>query len=455
MGVQHIDMANYHPFAPNGWTGIHQGAAIVFFAYIGFDSISTAAEETKDPQRNDAASASWAGSLICTIIYVIVGAVLTGMVPYQKLGWHDPLATALNQAGLHELQLRSSALGAVFSMSAVLLVFQYGQPRIFYGDGARRPAAPVGGEHPSRSTRVPHVTTIITGVFVALWALIGDAGETYDLTNIGTLFAFVLVCIGVLVLRHTDPDRPRPFRVPFVYPVAVTGAIVCIITMWGLPESAKIRFIVWLVIGLVMYFAYGYRNSTLRNRAAPPPTPELHVRRNPHFGGADASEDWPAPHHTNAVDRDLHDRWRAGRAFLPGTRRTGFEATDLQLLSTVFLRMIKSLIVPLLFSTLVVGIAGHGDDMKRVGKLAFRSILYFEIVTTLALVVGLVTVNVLKPGRGVNLSSASVEAGAELSKTHTTFSDVIIHAVPQSVFEAPLCILLFARALIASRRHRC
>ena len=262
IGVQHIDTANYHPFAPHGWTGIHQGAAIAFFAYIGFDSISTAAEEAKDPQRT-MPRGIMLGLLVCTVIYVIVGAVATGIVPYQKLLSSDPLATAFNEAGLQRFSWFIS-LGAIISMSAVLLVFQYGQPRIFMAmarDGLLpRFAAKI---HPTY--RTPHITTIITGVFVASWALIGDAGETYDLTNIGTLFAFVLVCLGVLVLRKTDPDRRRPFKVPFVWPVCIGGALACVYVMFGLPATAWIRFGVWLVIGLALYFFYGYRNSTLRS----------------------------------------------------------------------------------------------------------------------------------------------------------------------------------------------
>ncbi len=262
VGVQHIDTANYHPFAPNGFRGIHQGAAIVFFAYIGFDAISTAAEETKDPQRTMPRGILM-GLLVCTIIYIIVGAVATGLVPYQQLLANDPLAEAFNRAGLQRFSWIIS-LGAVVSMSAVLLVFQYGQPRIFMAmarDGLLpRFAAKI---HPK--FRTPHITTMITGAFVATWALIGDAGETYDLTNIGTLFAFVLVCIGVLVLRKTDPDRPRPFRVKFVWPVALGGAAACVFVMRGLPPVAWERFGWWLVLGLVLYFAYGYKNSTLRS----------------------------------------------------------------------------------------------------------------------------------------------------------------------------------------------
>jgi APA family basic amino acid/polyamine antiporter len=261
VGLMHIDSKNYHPFAPNGWTGIHQGAAIVFFAYIGFDAISTAAEETKNPQRNMPLGIL-GGLAICTVIYIIIGAVLTGMAPSSQLGVADPLARALEIAGLTRVS-RILSLGAVVSMNAVLLVFQYGQPRIFFAmarDGLLPSwAAKVSGKH-----RVPHVTTLLTGIFVAAWSLIGDAGETYDLTNIGTLFAFVLVCIGVLVLRYTDPDRDRPFRVPMVWPVTVVGSGLCLYVMRGLPPQAWQRFGWWLVIGLVLYFSFGFRNSTLR-----------------------------------------------------------------------------------------------------------------------------------------------------------------------------------------------
>jgi APA family basic amino acid/polyamine antiporter len=266
VGVTHINTANYHPFAPNGFTGIHNGAAIVFFAYIGFDAISTAAEETKNPQRN-LPIGILGGLAIFTVIYIVIGAVLTGLVPSKELGAAaDPLAFALKSAGMSGIA-KIVALGAVFSMAAVLLVFQYGQPRIFFAM-ARDGLLPQWAARVDKR-RVPYVTTLITGLVVAFWSLIGDANETYDLTNIGTLFAFALVCIGVIVLRYTDPDRPRPFRVPFVHVVGIAGALLCVFVMIGLPGLAWVRFGWWLLIGGVIYVLYGYRNSTLRRGTGP------------------------------------------------------------------------------------------------------------------------------------------------------------------------------------------
>ncbi len=266
VGAMHIDTSNYVPFAPNGWRGIHQGAAIVFFAYIGFDAISTAAEETKNPQRN-LPIGILGGLAICTVIYVIVGAVATGMVPYQQLKAADPLAKALTMAGFSTASWIVS-LGAVVSLTAVLLVFQYGQPRIFFAMG-RDGLLPKWAAKVHHKSRVPHITTLVTGLAVAAGALLADENEIYDLTNIGTLSAFAIVCIGVLVLRYTDPSRPRPFRVPFVWPVTVLGAAACIYTMFGLPGTAWERFGIWLVIGLALYFTYGFKNSTLRKGTDP------------------------------------------------------------------------------------------------------------------------------------------------------------------------------------------
>jgi APA family basic amino acid/polyamine antiporter len=249
------------PFAPNGWTGIHQGAAIVFFAYIGFDAISTAAEETKNPQRNMPIGIL-AGLGICTLIYVIVGIVATGLVPYTELKAADPLARALEVAGL-PIASWFVAFGAVVSLTAVLLVFQYGQPRIFFAM-ARDGMLPAWAAKVHPKYRTPHITTVVTGLVVAAGSLIADENEIYDLTNIGTLSAFAIVCLGVLVLRYRDPHRARPFRVPAVWLVSLAGAAACIYVMIGLPQRAWIRFGWWMLIGIAIYFFYGYRNSKLR-----------------------------------------------------------------------------------------------------------------------------------------------------------------------------------------------
>ena len=261
VGAMHIDPENYKPFAPNGWRGIHQGAAIVFFAYIGFDAISTAAEETKNPSRN-LPLGILGGLGVCTLIYVIVGIVATGMVPYTDLAGADPLARALTLAGLPTASWIVAA-GAVVSMTAVLLVFQYGQTRIFFGmakDGLfPRWATKV---HPTR--HIPHVSTILIGLLVGIGALVAEENVIYDLVNIGTLAAFFLVCIGVMVLRVRDPHRERPFRVPFIWVLAPAGALACLYTIWGLPSRTWVTFGSWMGLGLLLYFGYGYRHSVLR-----------------------------------------------------------------------------------------------------------------------------------------------------------------------------------------------
>ena len=232
----------------------------MFFAYIGFDAISTAAEETKDPQRN--MPRGILGSLaVCTLIYAIVGIVATGLVPYQQLKGADPLARAFEVAGIGWGQA-IIAFGAVVSMTAVLLVFQLGQPRIFFSM-SRDGLLPAWFRSVHARYRTPHVTTILTGVVVAVASTVLDDDETYDLTNIGTLFAFLVVCVGVLALRLKDPDRPRPFRVPLVWLVAPAGAAACLYVMTGLPRSAWIRFGVWMAAGAAIYFGYGRRHSKL------------------------------------------------------------------------------------------------------------------------------------------------------------------------------------------------
>jgi APA family basic amino acid/polyamine antiporter len=266
VGAFHVDPENWKPFAPNGWLGIHQGAAIVFFAYIGFDAISTAAEETKNPRR-DMPIGILVGLAICTLVYIAAALVATGLVPYRELSsGSDPLARALAGAGLPWIQFVLS-VGAVISMSAVLLVFQLGQPRIFFAmsrDGLLPKA--FAKVHPRY--RTPHVTTILTGLAVAAGAGFMDDDATYDLTNIGTLFAFLLVCVGVLVLRVKKPGLERPFRVPFVWVVAPLGVLACIYTMAGLPRAAWERFGVWLGVGLAIYLVGAVLRANARRASS-------------------------------------------------------------------------------------------------------------------------------------------------------------------------------------------
>ncbi|MBI4548720.1 MAG: amino acid permease [Ignavibacteriae bacterium] len=260
-GVKYVKPENWSPFMPNGFSGVWVGASLIFFAYIGFDAISTAAEECKNPGRD--MPIGIIGSLvICTIIYVIVAGVLTGMVPWNQLGVADPLAAAFAYVGA-DVSAGIVALGAVVAMTAVLLVFQYGQPRIFFSmsrDGLLPPL--FAKVHPKY--RTPHVTTIWTGVAVAAISAIANINEIVELTNIGTLFAFVLVCAGVIILRYKEPDRPRAFNTPFVPWIPLLGIGSCIYLMIGLPWVTWVRFGVWLLAGMVIYFLYGLRKSKLR-----------------------------------------------------------------------------------------------------------------------------------------------------------------------------------------------
>jgi APA family basic amino acid/polyamine antiporter len=250
VGAFYVRPENWQPFAPNGWTGIHQGAAIVFFAFIGFDAVSTAAEETKDPQRTVPRGILLALA-ICTLIYMAVGAVATGLVPYRDLKSSDPLAHAFEHLGLPGVQFVIAA-GAVVSMTAVLLVFQLGQPRILMAM-ARDGLMPKGIAAVHPRYRTPHVATILTGVFVVVGSAVMDDGLAYELTNIGTLMAFAAVSLGVLVLRVRRPDLPRPFRVPAVWVIAPVAVFACVYTMYGLPATSWVRFAVWLAVGLVLY----------------------------------------------------------------------------------------------------------------------------------------------------------------------------------------------------------
>ena len=261
VGAFYVKPANWHPFFPGGFAGVWTGASLIFFAYIGFDAISTAAEECKDPGR-DMPRGILGSLLVCTVLYVAAALVLSGIIPYNRLaGVADPLAAALAFVK-QDWAAGILAAGAVFSMTAVLLVFQLGQPRILMAmsrDGLLGPW--FGKIHPRY--RTPHVTTILTGVFVAFFSAIANIDEIVQLTNIGTLFAFALVCIGILVLRAKEPDRPRKFRVPFVPVVPVLGIAMCVALMAKLPALTWERFVLWLVAGLFVYFLYGRRRSRL------------------------------------------------------------------------------------------------------------------------------------------------------------------------------------------------
>jgi APA family basic amino acid/polyamine antiporter len=266
-----VNPGNWHPYVPNGFTGIMSGAAIVFFAFIGFDAVSTTAEETKRPQR-DMPIGIIASLIICTLLYVLMSTVLTGMKKYTIYAG-DSAAVATAFGGTRWAQALVSA-GALAGMTSVLLVFQLGQPRIFMAM-ARDGLLPAYFSRIHPRFRTPHITTIWTGIVVGVVAMVSDIGSLADLTNIGTLFAFILVCLGVIILRRTDPARPRPFRVPAVPLFPIMGVIFCVALMLSLPVLTWVRFFVWLAIGLVIYFLYGVRHSHLRHGVDEGPTEDI------------------------------------------------------------------------------------------------------------------------------------------------------------------------------------
>jgi len=274
-GAAHaINSANWHPFMPPstgvrghfGWSGVMQGAGIVFFAYIGFDAVSTAAQEAKNPQR-DMPIGIIGSLLICTVLYIAVSAVATGIVPYLQLDVPDPIAVAADHAGLGWMAALIK-LGAIAGLSSVILVMLLGQSRIFWtmaDDGLLPPF--VSRVHPK--FRTPWITTIVTGVVVAFFAALFTVREAGSLVSIGTLLAFVIVSIGVLVLRIREPELPRTFKTPAVWFVAPLGALSALYLMISLPWRTWERLIIWFVIGMLVYFFYGVRRSKL---ARPPRT---------------------------------------------------------------------------------------------------------------------------------------------------------------------------------------
>ena len=270
-GAFMVHPTNWHPFLPNGVGGMMSGAAIVFFAFIGFDAVSTTAEETKNPQR-DMPIGIIASLIICTVLYVLMAAVITGMRTYTTY-FGDSAAVATAFAGRPWAQALISA-GALAGLTSVILVFQLGQPRIFMAM-ARDGLLPQYFARVHRRFRTPYITTIWTGVAVGGVAMLTDIGSLADLTNIGTLFAFILVCLGVIILRRKDASRRRPFRVPMVPLLPLLGVFFCFVLMLSLPLETWGRFVVWLAIGLCIYFLYGLRHSKLRRGLDVGPTEDI------------------------------------------------------------------------------------------------------------------------------------------------------------------------------------
>jgi basic amino acid/polyamine antiporter, APA family len=260
---KYIHPINWKPFAPYGFQGILTGGAIVFFSYIGFDSVSTAAEECKNPKR-DLPLGIMTSLFICAALYIGVAVVLTGIQPYTIFkGDAAPVATALHNIGLDSLQ-RWVTIGALMGMISSLLVYQYGQARVWFAM-SRDGLLPGAFSRVHRRFRTPHFATWIAGIVVGIPAGIFDIGTLADLSNIGTLFAFVLVAIAVLVLRKTQPNRTRGFHVPWVPFLPILSVVTCVLLMASLTLENWIRFFVWLIIGLVIYFGYSRHRSTLNS----------------------------------------------------------------------------------------------------------------------------------------------------------------------------------------------
>ncbi len=258
---RYVHPANWHPFAPNGWPGILTGGSIIFFTYIGFDSVSTAAEECKQPKR-DLPIGIIATLVICTLLYIAVVVVLTGLVRWETLlDDAAPVVNTLKKLGFRNIQL-IVLLGALTGMISSLLVFQLGQARVWFAM-SRDGLLPRVFSRVHKRFRTPDFSTIVAGFLVGVPAGLLDIGTLADLSNIGTLFAFALVAGGVLILRYKQPDRPRAFRAPGGVLAPVVTILTCLLLMAGLPITNWIRFFVWLLIGLVFYYFYGRRHSQL------------------------------------------------------------------------------------------------------------------------------------------------------------------------------------------------
>jgi APA family basic amino acid/polyamine antiporter len=275
VGMAYLNMENWTPFIPEnqgpglfGWDGVLRAAGVIFFAYIGFDAVSTAAQEARHPQR-DMPIGILGSLLVCTLLYISVSLVLTGIIKYTELGVPDPVAKAIDSLGPGVAWLRPIIkIGAIAGLSSVILVMMLGQPRIFYAM-ARDGLLPPVFSHVHHRFRTPWLATILTGVVAMTMAGLFPIGILGELVSIGTLLAFAIVCAGVFVLRFTDPDIPRPFRVPAFWLVCPLGVFFCGLLMYNLPPDTWARLLVWMAVGLVIYWTYGARHSGLARARAP------------------------------------------------------------------------------------------------------------------------------------------------------------------------------------------
>jgi APA family basic amino acid/polyamine antiporter len=272
-GMWYVNHDNWFPYIPQntgtfgefGWSGILTGSGVIFFAYIGFDAVSTAAQEAKNPQK-DMPMGILGSLLICTILYIAVAAVLTGMVFYKDLNVSAPIAYAIDTvaSGLYWLKPLIK-IGAIAGLSSVILVLLMGQPRIFFSmskDGLLPPSF----SRIHKRFHTPHITTILTGIVCAIVAGIFPIDVLGKLVSIGTLFAFVIVCVSIIILRKAHPEAPRPFKTPWVPLVPILGAVICLVQMLALPLDTWVRLLIWMGMGMVIYFTYSVNHSKLRNK---------------------------------------------------------------------------------------------------------------------------------------------------------------------------------------------